>query len=106
MRVALLLLLGLTAVPAAAENTLTDRDRQVLSQQQQVRQAQIERARGRCIEQRGADCDTVEGLREWMLLDRTREEAVLDQVRPSTALDIDAPAPSSGSGATTPATTR
>jgi hypothetical protein len=101
----ILLVLSLAAVPlaAAAENQLTDRDRQVLGQQQQIRQAQLERARGRCVEQRGVNCDTVEGLREWMLLDRTREEAVLDQVRlPNSSETV----PSAGSGATTPASTR
>ena len=105
MRVALLLLLAFTAVPASAENLLTDRDRQTLAQQQRLREAQIERARARCIEQRGVDCDTVQGLQEWMLIDRTREEAVLDQVRLPSALGNEA-VPSSGSGATTPATTR
>jgi type II secretory pathway pseudopilin PulG len=104
MRIALLVLVSAAAVPALAENTLTDRDRQALAQQQQIRQAQIERARGRCVEQRGTGCDTIEGLREWMMLDRTREEAVLDQVRlPGAGPET---VPSSGSGATTPAPTR
>jgi hypothetical protein len=101
MRLALLLLIPL-GLPAFAENTLTDRDREFLAQQQRIRQAQIERARARCVEGRGVDCSTIEGLREWMLLDRTREEAVLDQVRPY-ALPGTETVPSSGSGATTPA---
>jgi len=105
MRVALLLLLAFTAVPASADNVLTDRDRQALAQQQRVREAQIERARARCIEQRGVDCATVQGLQEWMLQDRTREEAVLDQIRLPSALGVET-VPSSGSGATTPAPTR
>jgi hypothetical protein len=105
MRLALLLLVGLTAVPALAENQLTDRDRQFLAQQQRVRDAQIQRARARCIELRGVDCDSVQGLQEWMMLDRTREEAVLDQVRPGPVFGAES-VPSSGSGATTPASSR
>jgi hypothetical protein len=99
------MLLAFTAVPAFAENLLTDRDRQALAQQQRLREAQLERARARCVEQRGVDCDTVQGLQEWMLIDRTREEAVLDQVRLPSGLGNET-VPSSGSGATTPATTR
>jgi hypothetical protein len=102
MRVALLLWLAALALPASAENALSDRDRDFVAQQQRIRQAQLERARARCIEQRGVDCDTLEGLREWMLLDRTREEAVLDQIRPPFVYGSEA-APSSGSGATTSA---
>ena len=105
MRIALLLLLGFTAVPALAENQLSDRDRQVLAQQQRVREAQLQRARTRCIEQRGVDCNSVQGLQEWMMLDRTREEAVLDQIRPGPAFGVES-VPSSGSGATTPASGR
>lgn len=101
MRIALLLLITTLSLPAFAENELSDRDRQLLAQQQRIRDAQIQRARARCIEQRGASCDTVEGLREWMLLDRTREEAVLDQVR-GTVIGSEV-VPSAGSGATTPA---
>jgi hypothetical protein len=105
MRVALLFLLAFAALPASAENLLTDRDREIIAQQQRLRLAQIDRARARCIEQRGVDCDTVLGLQEWMMLERTREEAVLDQVRLPGALGTES-VPSSGSGATTPATTR
>ena len=105
MRVALLFLLAFSAVPATAENLLSDRDREIVAQQQRLRLAQIDRARARCIEQRGVDCDTVLGLQEWMMLDRTREEAVLDQIRLPSTFGTET-VPSSGSGATTPATTR
>jgi len=105
MRVALLLLLGLTATPVLAENQLTDYDRQFLAQQQRVRDAQLQRARARCIEQRGVDCSSLQGLQEWMMLDRTREEAVLDQLRPGPVFGAES-VPSSGSGATTPASSR
>ena len=99
MRLALLLLIPF-ALPALAENTLTDRDRQMLAARKAAQEAQVERARARCVEQRGVDCNTLQGLQEWMLLDRTREEAVLDQIR------VEPVQPSSGTGATTPAPTR
>ncbi|MBV8031626.1 MAG: hypothetical protein JO035_08975 [Betaproteobacteria bacterium] len=34
------------------------------------------RARERCKAERGVDCDSPEGLREWELQDRSRQEAV------------------------------
>jgi hypothetical protein len=40
-----------------------------------------ERAKERCRLNRGVDCDTPEGLKEWLLLERTREEAVRDGSR-------------------------
>ena len=30
----------------------------------------VERAKQRCIEQHGVDCDSPEGLREWLILER------------------------------------
>lgn len=36
---------------------------------------QRERAIERCIAERGVDCETEQGLREWLLQERTREEA-------------------------------
>jgi hypothetical protein len=72
-----------------------------------MRQALLERARARCIENRGTDCDSEAGLQEWILLDRSREAAVLDRVSPLPGPAAGASAPlSSGSGATTPALTR
>jgi hypothetical protein len=41
----------------------------------------IERAKARCQQNRGVDCDTTEGLKEWLLLERSREEAVQDGSR-------------------------
>ena len=97
MRVLLLLVVALAAaLPAAAENQLTEREREMLARQQQARDAATARARERCVEQRGVNCDTEQGLQEWLLLDRSREAAVLDRVSPL-------PVPSSGSGSTTPA---
>jgi hypothetical protein len=82
--------------PALAENQLTERERAILAQQQQQRDAVFARAKERCIEQRGVDCVTEQGLQEWIILDRSREAAVLDRISPL-------PVPSSGTGATTPA---
>jgi hypothetical protein len=87
--------LAAAALPALAQNQLTEREREMLARQQQQRDAMYAAARQRCIEQRGVDCDTERGLQEWLLLDRTREQAVLDSVRPPIP-------PSSGTGSTTP----
>jgi hypothetical protein len=87
------------ALPAAAENQLTEREREMLARQQQARDAALARARERCTEQRGVDCDSERGLEEWVLLERSREAAVLDRISPL-------PAPASGSGSTTPAPVR
>jgi type II secretory pathway pseudopilin PulG len=96
MRVLILCILAAASLPALAENQLTDRERSILVQQQQQREVILARAKQRCIEQRGVDCDTEQGLQEWVLLERSRESAVLDRITPL-------PVPSSGSGATTPA---
>ena len=95
MRVLLLAVL-VASFPALAENQLTERERAILAQQQQQRDAVFARAKERCIEQRGVDCVTEQGLQEWIILDRSREAAVLDRISPL-------PVPSSGTGATTPA---
>ena len=41
----------------------------------------VERAVDRCKAQRGVDCDTPEGLKEWVLQERSRSEAVKDGSR-------------------------
>jgi hypothetical protein len=103
MRVPVLVALAAVSLPALAENTLTDRDRAMIAQQQQARQIVLERARARCIVNRGTDCDTEDGLQEWIMLDRSREAAVLDRVSPLSPPSGNPPVLSSGSGATTPA---
>ena len=40
------------------------------------REAQRERAVERCKANRGVDCESAEGLKEWLLLERSRKEAV------------------------------
>ena len=98
MKVLLAMALAAAALPALAQTQLTEREREMLARQQQQRDAMYAAARARCIEQRGVDCNTEQGLQEWLLLDRSREQAVLDNIRPG----VPTP-PSAGSGATTPA---
>ena len=102
MKVLLVMALAAAALPALAQTQLTEREREMLARQQIQRDAMFAQARARCIEQRGVDCSTEQGLQEWLLLDRTREQAVLDNVRPITV----PPAPSSGTGSTSPAPQR
>ena len=51
----------LVALPAAAQNT-----KKAAPKVDPV----VERAKQRCIAQHGVDCDTPEGLREWIIQDR------------------------------------
>lgn len=91
MRILVLALIALIGVPAVAQNVpRTDEERLALMRQQAEEQKRIERAREACIANRGVDCDTPQGLQEWLLLDRTRAEAVLDRVLPR----VDQPRPS------------
>jgi hypothetical protein len=41
----------------------------------------VERAKERCRQNHGVDCDTPQGLKEWLLLERSREEAVREGSR-------------------------
>ncbi len=60
----------LLSAPAAAQmqNAL---DKEVATKNQRN-----ERAKEHCTQNHGVNCDTPEGLKEWLLLDRSREEAV------------------------------
>ena len=42
---------------------------------------QVKRAQERCSMNHGVNCDTPEGLQEWLLQDRSREEAVSEGSR-------------------------
>jgi hypothetical protein len=84
---------------SAHAEPIADRDRAIAAQQQAESQKRIERAREKCIANRGADCDTLDGLQEWLLQDRSRAEAVLDRVAPLTV-----PSASSGSSTVSPST--
>ena len=61
--------LGWPLVAAAQQN---DTNRQ---------EKKVERAVDRCKAQRGVDCETAQGLQEWVLQERSRAEAVLDGSR-------------------------
>jgi hypothetical protein len=82
---AFLIAAAAAVVVSAHAEPIADRERALAAQAQAEQQRRIDQARERCIANRGTDCDTLEGLREWLLLDRTRAEAVLDQVYPSSA---------------------
>ncbi|MBV8031632.1 MAG: hypothetical protein JO035_09005 [Betaproteobacteria bacterium] len=77
--------LSIPAFPQAPAQNRADLDamrRQQALAQQRDTEARIQRARDRCVANRGADCDTMEGLQEWLLLDRSRADAVLDRISP------------------------
>jgi|SRR6185503_873053 len=78
-------------VVSAHAEPIADRERAAAVQAQAEQQRRIDQARDRCIANRGADCDTLEGLREWLLLDRSRAEAVLDRVAPNASGGSSAP---------------
>ena len=78
-------------VVSAHAEPIADRERAAAAQAQAEQQKRIDQARDRCIANRGADCDTLEGLREWLLLDRSRAEAVLDRVYPNASGGSSAP---------------
>ncbi|HLS85565.1 MAG TPA: hypothetical protein VK043_04645 [Burkholderiales bacterium] len=99
----LVLALCAAVAPLAAAEPLADPQRAWAAQVQAYQQERLERARERCVEQRGVDCDTAEGLQEWLLLDRTRAEAVLDRVIPPPIIAAPAPAPSASVGTSRPA---
>ena len=69
-----LALAGLLCEPAFGDQ----KDAAVKGSDAQDRQA---RARERCIAQRGTNCNTPQGLREWLLQERSRAEAIRDGSR-------------------------
>ena len=73
MRTILLVLLGLIlALPAAAQQPKPDAK---AAEEAKRQHEQRERAVERCNANRGTDCTTDAGLREWKGLDRSRSEA-------------------------------
>jgi hypothetical protein len=48
------------------------------SDQAAAKQQRVDRARERCKLNHGVDCDTPEGLKEWVLQERSRQEAIRD----------------------------
>lgn len=88
------LFIALTATPAAAQqpanvganpSVLQRVQREEQRRAQQEAQQRLERARQNCQANRGTDCETAAGLREWLLLERSRAEAVLDRAMPAPA---------------------
>ena len=49
--------------------------------QNEPQKKKVERAVDRCKAQRGVDCDTPQGLKEWVQQERSRQEAVRDGSR-------------------------
>jgi hypothetical protein len=70
---ALAIALALASAPVASQTQGPASDRAAAKQQQRV-----DRARERCKLNHGVDCDTPDGLREWVLQERSRQEAVRD----------------------------
>jgi len=68
----------LASAPVAAQTQITPSDRAAAKQQERV-----DRAKERCRLNHGVDCDTPEGLKEWVLQERTRQEAVRDRRLPT-----------------------
>ena len=84
-------------VVSAHAEPIADRERAAAAQAQAEQQRRIEQAAAKCRANRGTDCDSLQGLQEWLLQDRSRADAVLDRVYPL--------APGSASaGASAPAT--
>jgi hypothetical protein len=75
---------AVAAFPSAAE-PLADPQRARAAAVQAEQQRRLEQAREKCLAHRGADCDTHAGLHEWLLQDRTREQAVLDRLGESSS---------------------
>lgn len=94
MRLLVLFTAAAAAFPLRAE-PLDDPLRAQAAWIQAEQQRRLERAEAQCNLNRGTDCTTPEGLQEWLLLDRSRAEAVLDRIAPITVL----PAPVIGGGA-------
>jgi hypothetical protein len=63
----------LVSAPVAAQTQNSPADRAAAKDQQR-----IDRAKARCTLNHGVDCDKPEGLKEWVLQERTRQEAIRD----------------------------
>ena len=65
----------LVSAPVAAQTQNPPGDRAAAKDQR------ADRAKERCRLNHGVDCDTPEGLKEWLLLERSRQEAISDGSR-------------------------
>ena len=61
---------------------LEQADREEALRAEKDAQRRLERVRQNCAVNHGGDCDSPDGLREWLLLERSRAEALLDRVYP------------------------
>jgi hypothetical protein len=68
--------MAILASASVAAQTQSPTDGQAATKKQRT-----ERAKERCKLNHGVDCDTPEGLKEWLLLERSREEAIRDGSR-------------------------
>jgi hypothetical protein len=66
----------LVSAPVAAQTQNSPSDRAAAKQQR------VDCAKERCTLNHGVDCDTPEGLKEWLLQERSRQEAIRDRRRP------------------------
>jgi len=69
-RTLMIALAVLVSAPVAAQT------QNPLGEQAPIEKQRLDRAKERCRLNHGVDCDTPEGLKEWLLLERSREEAV------------------------------
>jgi hypothetical protein len=67
----------LVTAPVAAQTQNSPSDRAAAKQQR------VDHAKERCTQNHGVDCDTPEGLKEWLLQERTRQEAIRDRRLPT-----------------------
>ena len=84
MRIPALIVTAVVVTSAHGE-PIADRDQAAAAQRQAEQQKRLEWAAARCNANRGTDCETIEGLQEWILLDRSRADAVLDRISPGSA---------------------
>jgi hypothetical protein len=86
MKLAAFLIAAAAAVVVSAHaEPVADRERAAAMQSQAEQQRRVEQAAEKCRTNHGADCDTLQGLQEWLLQDRSRADAVLDRVSPGGA---------------------
>jgi aminoglycoside phosphotransferase (APT) family kinase protein len=74
-RILAIALAVLVSAPVAAQTQNPPGERAAAKHQR------ADRAKERCRLNHGVDCDTPDGLKEWLLLERSREEAVRDGSR-------------------------
>ena len=79
---AILTVAAAAVVISAHAEPIADRERAVAAQVQAEQQRRLDQAAEKCRANRGTDCDTVQGLQEWLLQDRSRADAVLDRIYP------------------------